>query len=609
MFNTIPTELPDTPLLDAIDQRSLAVTDLALDQLALLSDELRSFLLYSVGKTGGHFGAGLGVVELTIALHHLLDLPRDRLVWDVGHQAYPHKILSGRKDDMATLRRVGGISGFPKRAESEFDSFGVGHASTALSAALGMALASAQNQESRKVVAVVGDSALGGGMAFEALSHAGDQNVSLLMILNDNRMSIGNTKGGLSNHLDSLTQAPTGWRGSEPTDLKSGFHSIFEPLGWSYYGPVDGHDMPLVIESLKNALAKPGLNVLHVRTIKGKGFAPAESDPISFHAIDKIDAQTPRKQSTHRHTHRKYQSVFGQWLCETAEKDERLIAITPAMAEGSGMVEFAHRFPDRFFDVGIAEQHAVTLAAGLACEGMKPVVAIYSTFLQRAYDQLIHDVALQNLDVTFAIDRAGLVGEDGPTHHGAFDLSYLRCIPALVIACPSDENQCHHLLDAAFAHAGPAAVRYPRGYGAGAVVDREVHSFVVGEGQIRRSGERVAFLNFSPLLDEVVAAAEVLNATIADMLWLKPLDRELVVKLANSHELLVSVEENTEVGGAGSAVLELLGSVGLHGKVVRVALSDSFSGQGTQIEVRQAQGLETTKILERVDEALQNNSR
>ncbi|MEO0435992.1 MAG: 1-deoxy-D-xylulose-5-phosphate synthase [Pseudomonadota bacterium] len=604
MFNTIPTELPDTPLLDAIDQRKLAVSSLKLEQLSLLSHEVRSFLLYSVGKTGGHFGAGLGVVELTVALHHLLHLPHDRLVWDVGHQTYPHKILSGRKKAMAHLRQGDGISGFPKRDESEFDIFGVGHASTALSAALGMTMASEHKQESRKVVAVVGDSALGGGMTFEALSHAGGQASNLLLVLNDNRMSIGNSNGGLSSHLASLAKAPTEWRYAEQSDSSAEFHSIFEPLGWSYYGPVDGHDMPQLVEGLKNALAKPGLNVLHVRTVKGKGFGPAESDPIRFHAIDKIDAQNTHEKSpavASGNRQAKFQEIFGRWLCEQGDRDKRLIAITPAMAEGSGMVEFAQKYPSRFFDVGIAEQHAVTLAAGFACEGMKPVVAIYSTFLQRAYDQLIHDVALQGLDVTFAVDRAGLVGEDGPTHHGAFDLTYLRCVPGLLIGAPSCENSCREMLTLAYLHPGPAVVRYPRGRAQDPMTlpgVKQVHS--IGKAELVREGCGVAILSFGALLAEAISAGEEVNATVVDMRWVKPLDVGMLKKVSAEHELIVTLEESAKAGGAGSSVCEALARLPKKNRVVNLGLGDDFVGHGPQEHLREQERLLRDKIVEEI---------
>jgi len=496
MFTEIPLIRPATPLLDDVDA-GVAIGSLSEQQLLELCEQIRAFLLYTVGKTGGHFGAGMGVVELTVALHHLYNTPEDRIVWDVGHQTYPHMILTGRMQQMHTMRQARGLSGFPKRSESEYDTFGVGHSSTSISAAMGMALAARQQGIDRKVIAVIGDGAITGGMAFEALAHAGHERPNMLVILNDNQMSIGHNKGGLATYFAKI------WASKTYINLREGSKKIlekikpawdlakrteehmkgmvapgtlFEELGFNYIGPLDGHDLPGLLQTLANMKDLEGPQFLHIRTMKGKGFAQAEADPVGYHAMNKIEAkpkgpQLPKQPVAPKPP--KYQDVFGQWLCDVAEQDNRVVGITPAMCEGSGMVEFAKRFPDRYYDVAIAEQHAITLAAGMACDGLKPVVAIYSTFLQRGYDQLIHDVALQNLDVTFAIDRAGLVGEDGPTHHGVFDLSYLRCIPNMIIGAPSDENECRQMLYAAFRHTGPAAVRYPRGAGPGAVIENK----------------------------------------------------------------------------------------------------------------------------------------
>ncbi len=568
MLSKIPLTPPATPLLDAIDQGA-ALRQLTAAQLLELTEELRSYLLYCVGQSGGHFGAGLGVVELTVALHYIYNTPHDRIVWDVGHQTYPHKILTGRMRQMLDIRQAGGLAGFPRRSESEYDNFGVGHSSTSISAAMGMALAAKHQGSDRKVIAVIGDGAITGGMAFEALAHAGHARPNMLVILNDNQMSIGHNRGGLATYFAKIWASKTyiamregskkvlekirpAWELAKRTEehmkgmVAPG--TMFEELGFHYIGPLDGHDLPGLIQTIENMKELEGPQFLHIRTVKGKGFAPAEADPVGYHAINKIEAkpkptvlaagepgnpvaaesrpaapviaapQPPMVKLP------KYQEVFGRWLCDMAERDERLIGITPAMCEGSGMVEFAKRFKDRYYDVAIAEQHAITLAAGMACDGMKPVVAIYSTFLQRGYDQLIHDVALQNLDVTFAIDRAGLVGQDGPTHHGAFDLSFLRCIPNMVIGAPSDENECRQMLYTAFAHNGPAAIRYPRGTGPGAIIANEMTAVEIGKAVEVRRGERVAILCFGTLLKEAVAAGEELNATVVDMRWVKPMD-------------------------------------------------------------------------------------
>jgi 1-deoxy-D-xylulose-5-phosphate synthase len=573
-------------------------------ELLNLADELREYLLFSVGQTGGHFGAGLGVVELTIALHHVFNTPRDRLVWDVGHQTYPHKILTGRMQQMHTMRQAGGLSGFPKRSESEYDTFGVGHSSTSISAAMGMAIAAAREADPRRVVAVIGDGAITGGMAFEALAHAGAARPDMLVILNDNQMSIGHNTGGLAAYFAKIWASKTyiamreggkkvlkkikpAWDLAKRTEehfkgmVAPG--TLFEELGWHYIGPIDGHDLPQLVQTLSNMRDLKGPQFLHVLTMKGRGFAPSEADPVGFHAINKIEAKpAPLSLPAPVVKRPKYQDVFGQWLCDMAAQDERLIAITPAMCEGSGMVDYAKRFPERFHDVAIAEQHAVTLAAGMACEGMKPVVAIYSTFLQRAYDQLIHDVALQKLDVTFAIDRAGLVGQDGPTHHGAFDLSYLRCVPNMIIGAPSDENECRQMLYTAYRHEGPAAIRYPRGSGPGSLIEEHMAELPIGRGVVVRPGQRVAILNFGALFGDAMAAGEELDATVVDMRWVKPLDDTLVLELATSHDLLITLEENAVSGGAGSAVAELLAAQGVDCPVRHLGIPDHFVEHGGQ---------------------------
>jgi 1-deoxy-D-xylulose-5-phosphate synthase len=604
MFQEIPQTRPHTPVLDELTTES-AIRELDSEQLLALAHELRAYILYAVGQSGGHFGAGLGVIELTIALHHVLNTPEDRIVWDVGHQTYPHKVLTGRRDAIQHIRQAGGIAGFPKRSESPYDTFGVGHSSTSISAAMGMALAAANQGVERRVVAVIGDGAITGGMALEALAHAGHARPNMLVILNDNQMSIGHNTGGLATYFAKLWSTKTymalresgkrvlekirpAWELAKRTEehmkgmVAPG--TLFEELGWHYIGPIDGHDLPQLITTLRNMQSLSGPQFLHIRTIKGKGFAPAEHDPIGYHAIGKTavkpkptDDKVEIKPSPPRP---KYQDVFGRWLCDMAERDTRLIGITPAMCEGSGMVEFAQRFPQRYHDVAIAEQHAVTLAAGMACDGVKPVVAIYSTFLQRAYDQLVHDVALQNLDVTFAIDRAGLVGEDGPTHHGAFDLSYLRCVPNMVIAAPSDENECRQLLYTAYQHEGPAAVRYPRGTGPGAAIQETLQALEIGRSQTVRRGHRIAILNFGALLSDALKAGKALDATVIDMRWVKPLDAERILELADSHELLVTVEVNAVAGGAGSGVSELLRAEGRDVAVLHLGLPDHYVEHG-----------------------------
>ena len=602
MLTEIPLTPPDTPLLTAIDQGT-PLRDLDMQQLQQLTEELRSYMLYSVGQTGGHFGAGLGVVELTVALHHVYNTPHDRIVWDVGHQTYPHKILTGRMQQMHSMRQADGLAGFPKRAESEYDTFGVGHSSTSISAAMGMAIAAQHQGIARKSIAVIGDGAITGGMAFEALAHAGHARPNMLVILNDNQMSIGHNTGGLATYFAKIWATKTYlgmrerskrflqrfsflWEWAKRTEehMKGMVapSTMFEELGFHYIGPLDGHDLPQLIHTLENMKDLEGPQFLHIRTMKGKGFAPAEEDPVGFHAISKIEPAPKGPQPAESPVPKKpkYQDVFGQWLCDMAEKDPRLVGITPAMCEGSGMVDFAKRFPERYYDVAIAEQHALTLAAGMACDGLKPVVAIYSTFLQRGYDQLIHDIALQNLDVTFGIDRAGLVGQDGPTHHGAFDLSYMRCIPNMVIGAPSDENECRQMLYTAFQHEGPAAIRYPRGTGPGAEVVEEMELLEIGKAVTKREGTKVAILNFGTLLPAATEAAEALDATLVDMRWVKPMDEALVLELAKNYELLVTVEENAIAGGAGASVGELLDHNGLTTPTINLGIPDTFVEHG-----------------------------
>ena len=617
-FHEIPRERPLTPLLDSANTpdelRRLAEAD-----LETLADELRQYLLYSVGQSGGHFGAGLGVIELTIALHYVFDTPDDRLVWDVGHQAYPHKILTGRRERMGTLRQRDGLAAFPRRSESEYDTFGVGHSSTSISAALGMAIAARLKGEKRKSVAVIGDGALTAGMAFEALNHATDVGANMLVILNDNDMSISNNVGALNKYFTRiwssrtycalregskrvLEKIPAAWEFARRTEehmkgmVAPG--TMFEELGFNYYGPIDGHDLDELVLTLQNLKKLKGPRFLHVVTRKGKGFGPAEEDPIKYHALKGSKAQAGAKKPT-------YSNIFGQWLCDMAGADERLMGITPAMREGSDLVRFSELYPQRYFDVAIAEQHAVTLAAGLACDGCKPVVAIYSTFLQRAYDQLIHDVTLQNLDVLFAIDRAGLVGEDGPTHHGAYDLSYLRCVPNMVVMTPSDENECRQMLYTGYMHQGPAAVRYPRGSGTGVEPAIDMQLLPLGKGVVRRegkaiSGQRVALLAFGAPLAEALVVAEQLDATVADMRFVKPMDDALVAELANSHDLLVTLEENAIMGGAGSAVLESLAKAGIQCQVLTLGIPDRYIEHASPAQQQVDIGLDAASILQAV---------
>jgi len=625
LFQEIPVTRPATPLLDRVTfPADLRELDEA--QLLQLANELREFLLYTVGQTGGHFGAGLGVVELSIALHYLFDTPRDRLVWDVGHQSYPHKILTGRREAMLTIRKAGGLAAFNNRAESEYDCFGVGHSSTSISAALGMALAARARGEDRRAVAIIGDGAMTAGMAFEALNHASHTGADLLVILNDNQMSISRNEGGLAsyfariwasrsyNHMREagkrvLSRLPgpaleIARRTEEHMKGMVAPGTLFEELGFNYIGPVDGHDLPSLLATLRNVRELKGAQLLHVMTVKGKGFAPAERDPVGYHAINKIDPAPRVAGAKPVPVRPKYQEVFGDWLCDMAWRDERLVGITPAMCEGSGMVEFARRFPARFHDVAIAEQHAVTLAAGLACENMKPVVAIYSTFLQRGYDQLIHDVALQNLDVLFAIDRAGLVGEDGPTHAGSFDLGYLRCVPNMVVMAPSDEDETRKLLSTGFLHHGPAAVRYPRGTGPGATIDPALEAVAIGKGVLRRAGREVAILGFGSMVAPALAAASALEASVADMRFVKPLDEELILELCASHSLLVTVEENAVAGGAGAAVAELLAARGIVMPLLVLGLPDRFLEHGKPQQMLHDVGLDAEGIEAAIRERL-----
>ena len=604
-----------TPLLDSI-QTPADVRRLSVQQLPALANELRSFLIETVGKTGGHFSSNLGTVELTVALHHVFNTPHDRLVWDVGHQTYPHKILTGRRDRMGTLRQLGGVAGFPKRDESEYDAFGTAHSSTSISAALGMALAAKQKGEKRHSVAIIGDGAMTAGMAFEAMNNAGVADCNMLVILNDNDMSISPPVGALNRYLAQLMSgrfytaakevgrqvlknAPPLFELAKRLEHQTkGLilpATLFEKFGFNYIGPIDGHDLDALIPTLQNIKQLNGPQFLHVVTRKGQGYKLAEADPIAYHGPGKFDPKvgivpptTAPKQT--------FSQVFGRWLCDMAEHDPRLVAITPAMREGSGMVEFHQRFPERYHDVGIAEQHALTFAAGLACEGLKPVVAIYSTFLQRAYDQLIHDVALQKLPMVLALDRAGIVGADGPTHAGVYDIPFLRCVPQVSIACPADENECRMLLSTAHAQDHTVAVRYPRGAGAGAAQAAGLPSLPYGKGEIRRQGQSVAILAFGTLLYPAIEAAHAMNATVVNMRWAKPLDTELLMQIATSHQALVTVEEGALMGGAGSAVLEALQDAQIYLPVLRLGVPDVFTDHGDPAKIMSALGLDASGI-------------
>jgi 1-deoxy-D-xylulose-5-phosphate synthase len=585
-------------------------------QLRELSDELRGYLLDSVARTGGHLSSNLGTVELTVALHYVYNTPADRIVWDVGHQTYPHKILTGRRDRMDTLRQLGGLSGFPQRAESEYDTFGTAHSSTSISAALGMAEAARILGVDRHAVAVIGDGAMTAGMAFEALNNAGVSDCNLLVILNDNDMSISPPVGALNRYLAQLMSGRfyTAAKNAGKTVLKGApplFElakrleeqakgmvvpaTLFEKFGFNYIGPIDGHDLDSLIPTLENIRQLKGPQFLHVVTKKGQGYKLAEADPVAYHGPSKFDPSVGLQKPVVA-PKQSFTQVFGNWLCEMAEADPRLVGITPAMREGSGMVEFEKRFPGRYFDVGIAEQHAVTFAGGLATEGLKPVVAIYSTFLQRAYDQLIHDVAIQNLPVVFALDRAGLVGADGATHAGAYDVAYLRCVPNVSVACPSDENECHQLLSTAFAQNHPVAVRYPRGAGAGVAVHAGLEPLPFGKGEIRRNGKGVAILAFGTLLHPALEAANALNATVVNMRWAKPLDTALLLQVASNHEALVTVEDGCIMGGAGSAVLEALQAADVEVPVLQLGLQDVFVEHGDPARLMTLQGLDTAGI-------------
>ncbi|OVZ98396.1 1-deoxy-D-xylulose-5-phosphate synthase [Yersinia vastinensis] len=588
--------------------------------LPKLCDELRQYLLASVSRSSGHFASGLGVVELTVALHYVYNTPFDHLVWDVGHQAYPHKILTGRREQIGTIRQKDGLHPFPWRGESEYDVLSVGHSSTSISAGLGMAVAAEREGKGRRTVCVIGDGAITAGMAFEAMNHAGDIHSDMLVILNDNEMSISENVGGLNNHLAQLLsgklyaslreggkKALSGLPPIKDLLKRTEEHlkgmvvpsTLFEELGFNYIGPVDGHDVQALTQTLKNMRSLKGPQLLHIMTKKGKGYAPAEKDPIGWHAVPKFDPASgtlPKSQGGLP----TYSKIFGEWLCETAAKDSRLMAVTPAMREGSGMVRFSREYPQQYFDVAIAEQHAVTFAAGLAIGGYKPVVAIYSTFLQRAYDQLIHDVAIQNLPVLFAIDRGGLVGADGQTHQGAFDLSFMRCIPNMVIMAPSDENECRQMLHTGYHHNGPAAVRYPRGNGTGAVLE-PLEILPIGKGVVRREGEKVAILCFGTLLAQAQIVADNLNATLVDMRFVKPLDEELILNLAANHEVFVTVEENAIMGGAGSGVNELLMAKRQLVPVLNLGLPDHFVPQGEQDEMRAEFGLDAAGIQRQID--------
>ncbi len=620
------------PLLETIDDPA-GIRGFDRKHLAQLATELRAFIVDSVASTGGHLSANLGTVELTIALHYVFKTPEDRLIWDVGHQTYGHKILTGRRKGMRTLRQKGGIAGFPRREESIYDTFGTAHSSTSISAAIGMAVAARQLGQEHRVVAVIGDGAMTAGMAFEALNNAKQADANVIVILNDNDMSISENVGALNNYLAKLMSGrfyaatkKTAEKVLSATPTMKDFakrfeehakgmitpSTMFEEFGFNYTGPIDGHNLDVLIDTLQNVKRLHGPQFLHVVTRKGQGYKLAEEDPIAYHGPGKFDPGVgivKAKPAADARPKPTYTQVFGEWLCDMARLDSRLVGITPAMREGSGLVRFSQEFPERYFDVGIAEQHAVTFAAGLAVEGLKPVVAIYSTFLQRAYDQLIHDVALQNLPVVFALDRGGIVGADGPTHHGAFDHSFLRCIPNLTVMAPSDENECRQMLYTAFTLDGPAAVRYPRGSGTGAEVIAQMKALPVGRGEVRREGKRVAILAFGSMLKPALEAGADLNATVANMRFVKPVDRELVVRLATTHELLVTVEESVAAGGAGSAVMEALAAEGLGIPVVMLGLPDHFVEHGDSQQLLAECGLDGEGIARAVRERLSRSGR
>ncbi|MBE4720970.1 1-deoxy-D-xylulose-5-phosphate synthase [Acinetobacter baumannii] len=625
LYTEIPTQRPVTPLLDAIDHPQ-QLRQLEHSQLLQVADELRQYILYAAGQSGGHFGANLGVVELTVALHYCFNTPNDRLVWDVGHQAYPHKILTGRREQITTIRAKNGLAAFPAREESVFDTFGVGHSSTAISAGLGMSLARRYQKDPCEVVCIVGDGAMTAGMAFEAMNDAVAHDADLIVVLNDNDMSISCSTGGFAKHLaaiwekghlvnvnehgEAYIQPHPKWTYNSrlhqsATDAAD---NLFKAIGFDYFGPFDGHDVTQLVQVFNALKKRKGPRLVHVYTKKGKGFAPAEADPITYHAIGKISAASGGK------TPPKYSDVFGEWLCDEAAQDERLLAITPAMCEGSGMVKFAKQFPQRFFDVAIAEQHAVTLAAGMACEGLKPVVAIYSTFLQRGYDQLIHDVALQNLDVTFGIDRAGLVGEDGPTHAGAYDYAYMRTVPNMVIMAPKDENECRQMLHTAYAYNGPAAVRYPRGAGVGVEIQKEMTVLELGKAEIvaeikANSDEQITVLAFGSRVMVALEAAEQfaqkheVSVCVVNMRFVKPLDEQMIRDLAEHTHLFVTVEEHAIMGGAGSAVNEFMAQEQIVKPIINLGLPDSFLHQATHNQMLQDCGLDAKGILNSIERA------
>ena len=613
--------LSDYPLLNNINTPA-DVRKLSKAKLKALAKELRDYLTHTVSISGGHFSAGLGTVELTVALHYVFDTPSDQLVWDVGHQAYPHKILTGRKERMTTIRTLNGVCAFPNRSESEYDAFGVGHSSTSISAALGMAIASRLKGEDKQMVAIIGDGSITGGMAFEAMNHAGAIDANLLVILNDNDMSISPPVGAMSNYLTkilssklysslreeskkALSKMPSVWELARKTEehMKGMIvpGTLFEELGFNYIGPIDGHDVDMLVATLENLKATSGPRFLHIVTKKGKGYPPAEKDPLAYHGVPAFDPALDALPKSAPSPHPTYTEVFGNWLCDMAAQDQRLLGITPAMREGSGLVKFSEQYPERYFDVAIAEQHAVTLAAGQACQGGKPVVAIYSTFLQRAYDQLIHDVAIQNLDVLFAIDRAGLVGPDGPTHAGSFDYSYMGCIPNMLLMAPADENECRQMLTTGYLHEGPAAVRYPRGKGPGAVVDKALDALPVGKGEIRHQGSRIAILAWGSMVTPALVVGKQLGATVVNMRFIKPLDEELLLELAKSVEVFVTIEENVISGGAGSAVNNFLQKQHILMPVLNIGLPDSFIEQVTREELLAICGLDVQGITNQIE--------
>jgi len=626
-IETIPIAIEKENKLLTEIQTPQQLRELEIDQLPQLAEELRECLLKNINQSGGHFAANLGTVELAIAVHYVFDTPNDRLVWDVGHQTYPHKILTGRKKQMTTIRQKDGLAPFLTREESEYDSFGVGHSSTSISAALGMNIGSQLAQKQRHCIAIIGDGAMTAGMAFEALNHTSETNANLLVILNDNDMSISENVGGLSRYFARILASK--WyldfrEGSKklfdkiPGDIYSIMRrteehvkgmvvpgTLFEELGFNYVGPVDGHNVIQLVKTLRNLKTSSGPQFLHLITKKGKGFTQAEEDPIGYHAVkpgflDKKETLAPSKPKPSKPT---YSNVFGDWLCDMAAKHKEMIAITPAMREGSGMVRFAEEYPDRYLDVGIAEQHSVTLAAGIACEGQKAIVAIYSTFLQRAYDQLIHDVALQNLPVLFAIDRAGIAGADGPTHHGTYDINFLRCIPNMVIMTPADENECRQMLYTGYKHNGPASVRYPRGTGPGVKIDKKMNALPIGKGETSREGQHIALLAFGPMLEPALEAGEKHDTTVVNMRFVKPLDEQLINDIANTHSVIITIEDGAKMGGAGSAVNEYLITQQYQGQIINLGIPDQFITHGTREELLTSIGLDTKGINKAIQQA------